>query len=60
MTQYFEGLFKQTLPSASTPDTTVPAFNGISGLAANANGSLAASWATATDPTLPLRYLVFL
>lgn len=59
MPMYFAGPIVQTLPNASVVDLTAPTFAGISGLTANANGSLQASWAAATDPTLPIRYDIY-
>lgn len=41
-------------------DLTPPTFAGITGLIANPNGSLTASWSAATDDTLPVRYEVYL
>ena len=45
---------------ACVVDTTAPTFGGITSLVANANGSLTASWAAATDPSTPVRYEIYL
>jgi len=58
--QYFGQPIIQKLPSASVPDVTAPTFAGITGLAANADGSLTASWSAATDATPPIEYRVYL
>jgi len=58
--QYFAGIFSQSTPQACLVDLTPPTFSGITGLTANANGSLTASWSAATDATNPVGYQVFI
>ena len=60
MSMYFAGNLLQNLPLVTLTDTTAPTFAGIASLVANANGSLTASWAAATDTTNPIRYSVFI
>lgn len=57
--QYFQRL-SQLVPNAAITDTTPPTFAGISGLVANANGSLTATWSAATDATSPISYPVYI
>lgn len=57
--QYFQGSFESLLPSSCVTDLTAPTFAGISGLIANSDGSLTASWSAATDATTPIRYEVY-
>lgn len=45
---------------ACLSDITPPTFSGITGLVANANGSLTASWSAASDATTPIRYRVYI
>lgn len=44
---------------ACVDDVTPPTFAGIASLSANANGSLSASWAAATDTATPIRYEIY-
>lgn len=60
MGQYFSQPMLQHLPSASLPDVTAPTFAGITGLAANSDGSLSPSWSAATDATGPVEYRIYL
>lgn len=46
--------------SFGATDNAVPTFGGITGLSANANGSLTASWSAATDTSLPISYRVYI
>lgn len=51
---------RQSTPSSVEIVTTNPTFAGITGLAAQLNGSLLASWAAGTGPTAPLIYDVYI
>jgi hypothetical protein len=57
--QFFNDEFVQSSTGTSVPDITAPTFAGISGLIANPNGSLRASWLTATDAS-EIRYEVYI
>lgn len=57
--QFFNDEFTQSSTGTSIPDTTAPTFAGISGLLANPNGSLRASWSAATDDS-EVRYEVYI
>ena len=57
---YFAGNVSLLAPLACTVDSTPPTFSGITGLVANANGSLTASWSAATDASPPVEYSVFI
>ena len=56
----FRGLNAQKPSNVGLTDIVAPTFSGISGLVANANGSLTASWAAASDATLPIRYRIYI
>lgn len=58
--QGFAGLFSHTPSKACLVDLTPPTFAGITGLAAQQNGSLTASWAAASDSSPPLDYEVYI
>lgn len=60
MNQLFAGLFEQSTSQACLVDLTPPTFAGITGLVANSNGSLTASWSPASDATVPIRYEVYI
>lgn len=47
-------------PVACIVDTAPPTFAGISGLVANVDGSLTASWAAGSDLSSPVEYDVFI
>lgn len=55
----FESQFYQSSSQACLTDITAPTFSGITGLTANINGSLTASWSAATDATTPIEYDVY-
>lgn len=57
--QFFNDEFSQSTTGTSISDTTAPTFAGITGLLANPNGSLRASWSVATD-TSEVRYEVYI
>jgi hypothetical protein len=57
--QYFAGLYSHRVPTAAITDTTAPTFAGITGLTANINGSLTASWSAGTDSSTPIEYVVY-
>lgn len=57
--QFFNDEFTQSSTGTSIPDTTAPTFAGVSGLLANPNGSLRASWSAATDGS-EVRYEVYI
>lgn len=59
MNQFFGGLFYHSTSQACVTDLVPPTFSGIATLIANSNGSLTATWLAASDPTLPIRYEVF-
>jgi len=50
----------QNTAQACVVDLTPPVFAGITGLVANADGSLTASWAAATDSNPPINYEVYI
>lgn len=52
--------FQFVTSQACLTDLSPPTFSGISGLTANPNGSLTASWSAATDSTTPVRYRVYI
>jgi len=56
---YFASEFSLLAPLSCLVDSTPPVFAGITGLIANANGSLTASWAAATDLSTPIKYQVY-
>lgn len=58
--QFILDNFYQATSSACITDLTPPTFSGITGLSANSNGSLAASWGAATDSTTPIVYDVYI
>jgi hypothetical protein len=58
--QYFQDRMEQLVSAACILDTTPPTFAGITGLVANANGSLTASWTAATDSASPIRYEIYI
>jgi len=58
--QYFAGNFQHFVSNASIVDLTPPSFSGISSATANSNGSITASWATATDASSPITYLIYI
>ena len=51
---------RQSTPQSATVITTPPVFAGITGLVANTNGSLTASWSAATNVNLPTEYWVYI
>jgi len=57
--QFFSGFFAQKVSSSAIADTTPPTFVGITGLVAQANGSLRASWSAASDLSTPLEYKIY-
>lgn len=57
---YFGGLMYNKVPNASQPYTTPPTFAGITGLTANANGSLTVTWASGSTGAPPLRYRIYI
>lgn len=57
--QYFADRFSFLTSDACTPDVTPPVGGAISSLTNNTDGSLQVGWPTATDPSVPLRYQVF-
>jgi hypothetical protein len=57
--QYFQKA-SQLMAAASVTDTSLPTFGGITGLVANANGSLTATWAPATGTKPNFRYRVYI
>lgn len=58
MDLYFRRSY-QEVPGACVLDITPPTFAGITGLSANADGSLTASWGSATDAVLPIEFDVY-
>lgn len=57
---YFTGRFSSLASYACVFDTTPPTFVGITGLVANPNGSLTASWSAASDASPPIKYEVYI
>lgn len=55
--QYFQEM-NQSI-SYGTVDNSPPTFGGITGLSANANGSLTISWSEATDVSLTVSYKIY-
>ena len=51
---------RQSTPTSATIINTPPVFGGITGLVANPNGSLTASWVSGTTVNSPLEYLVYI
>lgn len=58
--QFILDNFAQSTSIACLSDLTPPTFGGVTGLVANANGSLTASWSAATDTSLPVQYDVYI
>lgn len=52
--------FYHATSQACITDLTPPTFAGITGLSANSNGSLTASWSAATDANTPINYEVYI
>lgn len=52
--------FYQGTSDACITDLTPPTFAGISGLDVESRGQIRASWSAASDPTLPIRYEVYI
>lgn len=50
----------QEAPGACLDDITPPTFPGIASLVPQTNGSLLAGWLAASDPTLPIRYDIYI
>jgi len=57
---YFAGPFSLLAANACVFDVTPPVFGGITGLSANSNGSLTATWSAATDSSPPLTYWIYI
>lgn len=57
---HFQQTFFQSTSAACLTDLTPPTFAGITGLTANVNGSLTASWSAATDATPPVEYEIYI
>ena len=57
---FYSESMSMPLPLACLTDLTPPTFSGISTLTPQANGSLRAQWATATDLTLPITYDIYI
>lgn len=57
---FYSESMSMPLPLACLTDLTPPTFSGISGLVPQANGSLRAQWATATDLSLPITYDIYI
>jgi hypothetical protein len=55
-----ENNFYQGTSDACIIDLTPPVFSGITGLDVESRGQIRASWSAATDPTLPIRYEIYI
>lgn len=57
--QFFSNEFIQVSTGVSITDNTPPTFTGITGLTQRPNGSLRATWSTATDSLSNISYEIF-
>lgn len=60
MAQFFLDSFYQPTVQACITDLTPPTFAGITGLTAQANGTLLPQWSAATDATPPVYYDLYI
>jgi len=58
--QFILDNFYQPTSQACITDLTPPTFSGITGLVANSNGSLTASWSAASDTATPIAYEIYI
>lgn len=58
--QFFGGTYGHLAGNNAVVDVTPPTFAGIATLAVGSRGQIVATWLAATDPSVPLRYEVYI